>query len=51
MAEVLRVATLERPAAGRWNAGGGRTGTHSEQLGYLLAEMQSVARAHPGASW
>lgn len=51
VAEVLRVATLERPAAGRWNAGGGRTGTHSEQLGYLLAEMQSVARAHPGASW
>ena len=48
---VLRRAQLERPEAGRWHAGGGRTGTHSEQLGYLLAEMQSVARAHPGASW
>ena len=48
---VLRRAGLERPEAGRWHAAGGRTGTHSEQLGYLLAEMQSVARAHPGASW
>ncbi|WP_462417991.1 1,2-phenylacetyl-CoA epoxidase subunit PaaC [Kytococcus sp. Marseille-QA3725] len=48
---VLRRATLERPEAGRWYAAGGRTGIHSEHLGYLLAEMQSVARAHPGASW
>jgi ring-1,2-phenylacetyl-CoA epoxidase subunit PaaC len=30
---------------------GGRTGRHSEHLGHLLAEMQSVARAHPGATW
>jgi ring-1,2-phenylacetyl-CoA epoxidase subunit PaaC len=26
-------------------------GVHSEHMGYLLAEMQSVARAHPGAMW
>jgi ring-1,2-phenylacetyl-CoA epoxidase subunit PaaC len=26
-------------------------GIHSEHMGYLLAEMQSVARAHPGATW
>jgi ring-1,2-phenylacetyl-CoA epoxidase subunit PaaC len=26
-------------------------GVHSEHMGYLLAEMQSVARAHPGAVW
>ncbi|SNC71719.1 ring-1,2-phenylacetyl-CoA epoxidase subunit PaaC [Kytococcus aerolatus] len=48
---VLQQAGLERPQAGRWTAAGGRVGEHSEQLGYLLAEMQSVARAHPGASW
>jgi len=30
---------------------GGRTGRHGEGLGHLLAEMQSVARAHPGATW
>ena len=29
----------------------GRTGMHTEHLGHLLAEMQIVARSHPGASW
>lgn len=29
----------------------GRYGCHGEHLSLLLAEMQSVARAHPGASW
>lgn len=28
-----------------------RAGDHSEHLGYLLAEMQVLARKHPGASW
>lgn len=31
--------------------GGGRLGRHSEALGPMLAEMQSLARAHPGAIW
>lgn len=31
--------------------GGGRYGRHSEHLGYILAEMQVLAREHPGASW
>lgn len=31
--------------------GGGRKGEHSEYLGYILAEMQSLARKHPGATW
>ena len=30
---------------------GGRTGAHTEALGHLLAEMQIVARSHPGATW
>jgi ring-1,2-phenylacetyl-CoA epoxidase subunit PaaC len=30
---------------------GGRTGAHTEHLGHLLAEMQIVARSHPGAKW
>lgn len=37
----------EVPAA----PGGGRFGRHSEHLGYLLAEMQVLAREHPGVSW
>lgn len=30
---------------------GGRQGQHSEALGPMLAEMQSLHRAHPGAQW
>ena len=29
----------------------GRSGAHTEFLGHLLAEMQIIARSHPGASW
>ena len=54
LGEVLAAATLPVPTtvpaalvAGR----AGRDGVHTEALGYLLAEMQSVARAHPGATW
>jgi len=31
--------------------GGGRRGMHSENLSILLAEMQVLAREHPGATW
>ena len=30
---------------------GGRTGIHTEHLSRLLAEMQVLHRAHPGATW
>ena len=30
---------------------GGRVGRHTEHLGHMLAEMQIVARSHPGAKW
>jgi len=30
---------------------GGKDGVHSEHHGYILAEMQSLARAHPDATW
>ncbi|KAF1053409.1 MAG: 1,2-phenylacetyl-CoA epoxidase, subunit C [Burkholderia gladioli] len=29
----------------------GKFGEHSEHMGFLLAQMQSLARQHPGASW
>jgi ring-1,2-phenylacetyl-CoA epoxidase subunit PaaC len=48
--EVFARATLTRPTDGPMQRGG-RRGRHSEHLGHLLATMQSVARAHPGASW
>lgn len=47
---VLAQATLARPADG-WHQSGGRKGRHSEHLGHLLAEMQFLQRAYPGATW
>lgn len=48
---VLAQATLGTAPSGTWRPAGGRAGVHTEALGYLLAEMQSVHRAHPGATW
>jgi ring-1,2-phenylacetyl-CoA epoxidase subunit PaaC len=51
---VLSTAGLDRPAAaplGRVRGQAGRDGVHTEDLGYVLAELQSVARAHPDATW
>lgn len=47
---VLAEATLTRPERG-WAPTGGRAGVHTEHLSYLLAEMQVLHRAHPGAQW
>ena len=48
--EVVAAATLRLPED-RSVARGGRQGLHTEHLGHVLAEMQSVVRAHPGAEW
>lgn len=48
--EILAAATLARPAAPSFGWYG-KQGRHSEHLGFLLAEMQSLHRAHPGAVW
>jgi len=48
---VLAEATLGVAPSATWRPGGGRVGLHTEALGYMLAEMQSVHRAYPGASW
>lgn len=54
VATVLAEATLEVPevpAVPGVSGRAGRAGVHSEAMGYLLAELQSVARAHPEATW
>jgi ring-1,2-phenylacetyl-CoA epoxidase subunit PaaC len=67
LADVLQAATLRRPdgaATGTHDgtddgaeagtddgAPAGREGRHTTELGELLAELQSVARAHPEATW
>lgn len=50
VADVVQRATLTLPADGPMRRGG-RTGRHTEHLGHMLAEMQIVARSHPGATW
>ena len=48
---ALQEASLTRPAPVDGYVPQGKQGVHSEHLSYLLAEMQSLARAHPGAVW
>jgi ring-1,2-phenylacetyl-CoA epoxidase subunit PaaC len=43
-------ATLTLPS-GKWMQRGGKEGVHTEKLGYILAEMQFLQRAYPGAQW
>ena len=43
-------ATLALPKSG-WMQQGGRSGKHSEHLGHLLSELQSMQRTFPGATW
>jgi ring-1,2-phenylacetyl-CoA epoxidase subunit PaaC len=48
--DVLARASLTTPETSYMQRGG-RDGRHTEHLGHMLAEMQIVARSHPGASW
>ena len=48
--EILAEATLQRPKD-RPHSWHGKRGQHSEHLGYILAEMQHLQRAYPGARW
>jgi ring-1,2-phenylacetyl-CoA epoxidase subunit PaaC len=47
---VVDEATLTVPKSD-WMQQGGRSGKHSEHLGHLLSELQSMQRTFPGATW
>jgi ring-1,2-phenylacetyl-CoA epoxidase subunit PaaC len=47
---VVAEATLTLPE-NNWMQQGGRIGHHSEHLGHLLSELQSLQRSFPGATW
>jgi ring-1,2-phenylacetyl-CoA epoxidase subunit PaaC len=54
LGQVYSASAVERPAppqVGPVAGGSGRDGRHTETLSHLLAEMQSVARAHPRGLW
>jgi ring-1,2-phenylacetyl-CoA epoxidase subunit PaaC len=48
---TLEEATLTCPPMDAFMQTGSKQGMHTEQLGYLLAEMQFLPRSFPGASW
>lgn len=50
IAPIVERATLTMPETG-WMPAGGKQGRHSEHLGHLLADMQFLQRAYPGAEW
>jgi ring-1,2-phenylacetyl-CoA epoxidase subunit PaaC len=50
VSDVVSEATLKLPK-NEWMQQGGRSGRHSEHLGHLLSELQSMQRTFPGATW
>lgn len=50
VSEVLEKATLKKPE-NTFMQRGSRDAKHTEHLGYILAEMQSLHRALPGVKW
>lgn len=50
VASVVNEATLTLPQ-NNWMQQGGRSGRHSEHLGHLLSELQSMQRTFPGQTW
>lgn len=51
VAQVLSEATLEQPPVDAWMHQGGKQGTHTENLGFILADLQYVQRAYPNMTW
>ena len=50
ISRIMTEATLTLPN-NDWMQQGGRSGRHSEHLGHLLSELQSMQRTFPGATW
>ncbi len=47
---VLKEAKLQMPES-EWMQTGGKTGRHSEKLGYILTDLQYMQRSFPGMEW
>jgi len=48
--EIFNEATLSVPEK-TFMQSGGKEGKHTEQLGFILTELQYMQRAYPGAEW
>ncbi len=50
VAQVFAAAKLKVPET-YWPQSGGRAGRHSEEMGYILADLQFMQRTYPGMTW
>jgi ring-1,2-phenylacetyl-CoA epoxidase subunit PaaC len=50
MREMLDEAKLPMPADSAYLSTG-KTGVHTEHMGYILSELQYLQRAYPGGVW
>ncbi len=48
---TLATATLEIPPDDTWMQSGGKSGRHTEYLGYILTELQYMQRTYPAMQW
>jgi len=48
--EIFSAANISLPLSAS-TLSGGKEGRHTEELGYILAEMQFLQRAYPGCEW
>ena len=53
MAEIIEEATLSYPMSvqGGWFQSGGKTGIHTEHMGFILTELQYMQKSYPGCEW
>lgn len=49
--QTLTSATLEIPPEDAWMQSGGKSGRHSEHLGFILTELQYMQRTYPEMQW
>jgi ring-1,2-phenylacetyl-CoA epoxidase subunit PaaC len=49
--DVIQRATLTMPDVNAWQMEGSRKGRHTENIGYIISELQYVTRAYPGCEW
>ncbi len=48
---IFHEATLAIPNENAWMQTGGKTGRHTEHLGFILADMQYLQKTYPGNEW
>lgn len=48
--EIINLATLIKPSE-EWMQTGGKEGRHTENMGYILSDMQFMQRAYPNMEW